>query len=1132
MRTKIGILLLMSMGLVMIYPNTARGQAVNNAQIHGTVTDPTGAIVPNATIQATQVATGTVRSTTTGSSGDYVLTNLAVGGYSIEVKASGFERYVQTGIVLQVGDNVNLDVTLKVGAMTQSVDVNAGATMVQTQDTSISEVIDQRRMDDLPLNGRLPTQLVMLAGAASNYITSGDFTSTKNYPTSVTISVAGGQGNGIQYLLDGADHEDPFSNVNLPLPFPDALQEFSVQTNGLSARYGVHPGATVNFVTKTGTNAMHGDLFEFVRNGQFNARLYGAAAEDTLRRNQFGATAGGAIKKDKLFYFGGYQGMRLRTTPPNTTSHDPTAQALQGNFSTLESTTCLTAARTLKDPFTGGPTFTGNIVPTTLFNQQALNLVKLIPQSTDPCGKVVYGIPTPWDEDQFLGRVDWTISAKQSFYGRYVDSDSRQPISYDPSGTLGLLVTTGTGNWERAQAMVLGHTWSISPTTINSVHLSWTRLRDNRAPAPNTPNVDSLGVINPNGSPIWQLVPNAMSVSISNYFSVGGPSPANFNRNTQQAADDVDFIHGKHQLVFGGEWIHHQLNSINASGSDGNFAFNGTYSGDALADYMLGALSSYGQSMPTDMNFRQNYIGMYVQDDYRVNSRLNVHLGVRWEPFLPEVDEFGRGSYISLPGFYANQRSSQYTSSPAGLLFVGDPGIPKGYAYNSLNLFEPRVGFAWDMTGNGKQTLRASYSIFYDLPETFYGDRFTNAFPYGAAISLVPGINGCTATSSGVLNSGCNVGFTSPYQNAAGGDPFPLPFPPPKNYAFGTEGVYVNYQLNSKVTSTQEWDLSFQRQLPHDWLFSASYLGTHTVHLWAGLEVDPAVYNAPGYVGTSTTSNTNQRRVLYLANPTNGISYSTINQQFAGSYASYSALLLNITHRFSQNFSLLSNYTYSHCLSLSDFGGEIGGVSFQNPANPQGDYGNCGMHLLHNFNASIVASMPKFQNVWTNRLAGNWQLSPILTAHSGPWYYVASGSDRSLTGIGNDRPNASGNPYQYAYNSSKLNYVQLLNPSAFTLNPLGTFGDEGRNSLLGPGFFNIDAALIRFFPVKEQMKFEFRVEAFNLFNRANMVPPGWSVNATFNTVSLGQQAVTSGTFGYTNQAFDMRILQLALKFYF
>jgi hypothetical protein len=1136
------------MGLILIFPNLARGQAVNNAQIHGMVTDPSGAAVPKASIQATHIATGTVRTTVTGTAGDYVLTDLPVGAYTFEVKASGFERYVQAGIVLHVADNVALDVTLKVGAMTTSVEVNAGATMVQTQDTSISEVIDRQRIDDLPLNGRLPTQLVVLSGAAVNYQPQGgDLTGSKNYSTSVSISVAGGEANGIEYLLDGADHEDPFSNVNLPLPPPDALQEFSVETNGLSARYGVHPGATVNFVTKSGSNAFHGDLFEFVRNGDFNARLYGAATQDTLRRNQFGGTAGGPIKKDKLFFFAGYQGTRLRTAPGTSTSYVPTAAAMSGDFSTLESSSCVSSVkagqyRQLKDPFSGGPALyvagtTIDQIPTTLFNQPALNFLKLIPTSTNPCGKIQYGIPTPQDEDQVLGRVDLTISSKQSLYGRYFDSDFRGPSIYNPSG-LGLLTTTTAGNWERAQAMVLGHTWSISPTIVNTAHLSWTRLRDNRGTPPNEPDVTSLGVTNPDGSTFPQLSPDFIYVSVSNYFSAGCGTcaPAYFNRNTVQAADDVDWIHGKHQLVFGGEWIHHQLNSSNIYDGNGTFSFNGTYTGDALADFMLGGLQAFSGSMPTAMGFRQNYIGLYAQDDYRVNSRLDVHAGLRWEPFLPETDVFGRGNYFTMSGFYANQQSSQYTNSPPGLFFLGDPGIPKGYAFNALDLFEPRLGFAWDMTGSGKQTLRASYSIFYDLPETFYGDRFANSAPWGAATTINPGTNGCKATAAGTLVGGCEPGFTSPYGwgSTATTDPYPLPFPPSKSYVFPKAAAYTNYQLNSKLPQIQEWGLSFQRQLPHNWLFTASYLGSHTVHLFTATEVNPAIAYPPGFTGTPSTSNTNQRRVLYLANPTTGAYYGNIGQQLESSYATYNALLVNVTHRFSQNFTLLSNYTWSHCLSLSEFQGELvsPATSFQNPWNLLGDYANCGMQFLHNFNTSIVATMPKFQNKWTNGFLGNWQLSPIITARSGPWYYVTTGTDVSLSGVNEDRPNVTGNPYQYAYNSSKLHYVQMLNPASFAAQAPGTFGDLGRDSLLGPGFFNVDAALVRFFPIKEQKKFELRLEAFNLFNRTNMAPPGWSVNATTNLMGPGTQSITSGTFGYSNAAFDMRILQVALKFYF
>jgi hypothetical protein len=294
-------------------------QATAVVQISGVVTDGRGASIPNATVKATQQSTGFTRAITTGPDGAYALSNLPVGPYRLEVSAKGFKTYVQRGIILQVSINPEVNVSLEVGSLTQEIDVSANAAMVETQATGVSQVIDQRRVVDLPLNGRQPTELILLSGAAVQAPPS-DVASSKNYPSSTTISVAGGQINGTYYLMDGGDHNDYFGTINLPLPFPDALQEFSVQTSTAPASYGVRGGAVVNGVTKSGTNQLHGDLFEFVRNGYFNARNFFAPTTDTLRRNQFGGTIGGPIVSNRVFFFGGYQGTRTRTAPQTRTS--------------------------------------------------------------------------------------------------------------------------------------------------------------------------------------------------------------------------------------------------------------------------------------------------------------------------------------------------------------------------------------------------------------------------------------------------------------------------------------------------------------------------------------------------------------------------------------------------------------------------------------------------------------------------------------------------------------------------------------------------------------------------------------------------------------------------------------------
>ena len=346
--------------LVLVSPAAMFAQAVSNAQIHGVITDSSDAVVPGAQIKATQTQTGQVRTTVSTTDGSYVLSNLAVGPYTLEVTTQAFRNYLQSGIVLQVGNNVQVNVTLQVGAVSQEVQVAANASMVETQDTSISEIIDQRRIIDLPLNGRQATDLIILTGGAAsppNATRVAEGTSGHDYISAAGIAVSGGQVNGNNYLLDGGDHNDSHSNVNLPFPFPDALQEFSVQTSGVSARYGLHPGAVVNAVTKSGTNQFHGDLFEFVRNGDFNARNFFAPTQDTLRRNQFGGTVGGPIKKDKLFLFSGFQATRTRTAPPQSIGFVPTKQVIAGDFSAIESADCQSNKRavSLINPGNGQP---------------------------------------------------------------------------------------------------------------------------------------------------------------------------------------------------------------------------------------------------------------------------------------------------------------------------------------------------------------------------------------------------------------------------------------------------------------------------------------------------------------------------------------------------------------------------------------------------------------------------------------------------------------------------------------------------------------------------------------------------------------------------------------------------------
>ncbi len=328
--------------LLLLFPSTNKflqAQAIGGGQIQGTITDANGSTVSGATVEAVQQASGLHRTVTSSGDGGYNLPDLPVGPYQLNVSAPGFSSYQQSGIVIEVGNNLRVDIKLQVGGVSQTVQVTAGASMVQTEDQSISQVIDRQRTVDLPLNGRQATQLILLTpGAQAAPL--GDLVGTKNYPSSVAISVAGAQATNINYLMDGADNNDAFTNVNLPFPFPDAIQEFSVQTSGLSAQYGLHPGAVVNIVTEAGTNGFHGTLFDFFRNGDMNARNYFSTKQDTLKRNQFGGAIGGPIRRDKLFFFGGYQGTRTRQQGNSITSYVPTPAMFNGDFSVYDGASC------------------------------------------------------------------------------------------------------------------------------------------------------------------------------------------------------------------------------------------------------------------------------------------------------------------------------------------------------------------------------------------------------------------------------------------------------------------------------------------------------------------------------------------------------------------------------------------------------------------------------------------------------------------------------------------------------------------------------------------------------------------------------------------------------------------------
>ena len=1074
-------------------------QAVGGGQIQGIVADGTGAPVADATVTATQKNSGLTREVSSGQDGGYLFPNLPVGPYQLKVAKAGFETYSQSGITIEVGNNLRIDVQLKVGGASETVQVTSDASMVQTEDQSVSQVIDAHRVTDLPLNGRQATQLILLSNGAT-VAPAGDNTGSKNYPSEISYSIAGSQGTQTEYLMDGADNTDSFSNVNLPFPFPDAIQEFSVQTSGLAAQYGFHPGAVVNMVTKSGGNQFHGTAFDFLRNNFFNATNYfSQSVKDTLKRNQFGGVIGGPIVTNKLFFFGGYQGTIVRQQTNNTTYILPTQAVLSGNWSAFEGT------KVLKAPFVN------NTINPALYNQAAVQLVtKYLPQATAANGHVVFGPPNPTSENQYIGRVDWDKSEKQTFFARYYLTHYSQAGFFNGN----LLNTTNPQLNDQEQSLALGHTYSIKSNLVNTFHLGGSRSFISRGQVSSLINPQTVGIN------VSVPVPNYIYMAVSGDFteSCGTCETYQVTTNQENVVDDVFWTKGKHHLGFGANYIHDHMNLQGTNNANGQFTFNGTFTGDAMADFMLGDLYSLYQGNDTGSTFSKNDIGLYAQDSYQLSPRLTVNAGVRWESDLPEVETAGRGDSFSMSAFTAGTTSTVFKTAPPGLLFVGDPGIPKGYIDNHWDHFEPRIGIAWDPRGKGRESIRASYTVGFSQPIVYMEDRYENNAPYGDAITIYP--------PAGDLSN--------PYTGYPGGNPFPQPFPPSHTSAFfPTAGSYFVFPVNMKPSYTQTWNLTLEKQLGSSWELTVGYLGNHVVHIPSGNEENPAVYIpgtwtgpgscgvltiAPGPVGTACSTNsgvnnnTNQRRVTALAKPAAGSYYSEVSYMYDGSSSIYDGLFVTVQHRFANYFSLLTNYAYSKCITGGTDVGDLGGNTFQNPYDPGADRSNCGEDVRNNFNTSLLATSPNKGGPLERALLGGWQIAPIVAIYSGQRVTTTTGTDASFTGVSEDRPNLIGNPYLTGQGRKFV-----LNKASFAANAPGTYGNTKPYQFLGPTYYDLDGAITRFFPIHEAVQLEFRAECFDCLNHPNLPGP----TAALNSSLFGQITTTT--------PYSPRILQFSLK---
>ena len=1125
-------------------------QLAGTGSIQGTIADSTGAVIQNATVTAINVATQVKKVAVTGGNGLYNFPNMDIGTYTLEVAVQGFEHYSQSNIVLEVGSSIAINVAMTVGGADQKVEVQASGLALQTEDASFKQTIDHQTLTEMPLNGRQVSGLITLSGG-STIAPAGDFTGSKYSYAAVSVSIAGGGGNTTMWRLDGGDNNDYMANANLPFPFPDAVNQFSVESTVLGAQDGQHTGGLVNMVTRSGSNTYHGSVFEFIRNNYLDATNFFATAKDTLHQNQYGGTFGGKILRDKLFAFAGYQRLHNDQSTAASQAHVPTAANLLGDFSVTDGPNCSATASQLVDPLTGATLVGNKYSSKPTYNPQSLALMAYLPvpvASVDSlgCGLVSYSIPSVVSDNQFITRVDWTVNGRNNLYGRYFIDGYQAPAFFDPHN---ILITTQSGNVERVQSFTLGEAFTISARTVNSAHVTILRRTNNRGYAPSDINAKTLGV------DVFQSVPNGLQLT-NGKFTIGGGtnSVSHFNDNTLAFSDDVTMIRGKHQFLFGGEWVQNQLNIGNVYESNGIFSFNSQFSaygpsgqratgapsqpGDASLDFLMGTQNSFQQSKQQQNALRGPVPSLYVQDTLHATKQLTVTAGVRWAPNFMPTDVFNRGVVFDMANFLANKVSSVYPNAPAGATFYGDPGVPKQFTKNSPWQFAPNLGLSYDPFGTGKTVVRAGASLGYDQVNFFTAQRNQQNPPYATAISQQQ------------ISATAPISFSSPWSvGAITTNPFPqAQIPAPATAQFFAQSQYIVLPTQYHPSYTIQWTASVQQEFGRGWQFQLQYIGNRTDHAPIGLPLSPAIFIPgvwgangtgcdgivktgpaavkPGAAGTacSTAANQTSRFALTIANPNQGNQFlgggggSVLTGDSAN--ANYNGMVATIQHRLSSTFSLLANYTWSKCLNIEDAQGDLAGTTVENPNNPKLDYGPCGSDFRHVENIVIVAKsqfgLPRVEALLLN----NWEFAPLVHITSGAPFTVTSGQDNSLTDVGNDRPNLiSGVPvYIHIANRSGNGAANraYLNPAAFSQIPssaFGTYGNIGRNSFRGLPAYQVDAQISRIFPIYERLNMTLRLEAFNMLNHPNLNIPTGTSTGTIGGTTGGAAVLTSSTFG-------------------
>jgi hypothetical protein len=1018
--------------------------AQNSATIFGTVSDSAGAVVPGVVVTVTHLETDTSRKTTTDAAGNYVFVQLPVGHFKLTGQSQGFKEYVQSDILLQVGEDRRADFPMEVGSVTERIEVAATAAQVETRRGTVSEVIDSRRISDLPLNGRNPVQLQYLAPGIGRR---GGIDQQQNE----TVSVNGSGWRFNNYALDGSDNQDPFFDTAAPFPNPDALQEFSIETSSYAADKGRNSGAFVSAVTKSGTNQIRGTVFEYLRNDKLNARDFFALSVPPFRRNQFGGTVGGPVQRDKTFYFGSFQETKERSAPGVVTAIVPSDAQRHGDFSSL--------GKALKDPLGGN--FPNAVIPASrLYQPSQKFLDAYIPEPNGAGGLLSFASGQSIDDYQAIVKVDhlWTASHHSSWRLLYNWNNNDQVAGTIPN----LLASINYRNWNGNYS----DTWVINPRTVNSITFAAQdirRIQSAITPGGKTWTDFGAGVVH---APKEATAP-AVSTNVVGYFNAFTRYPLFQERHFFDLKDDLSLTRGEHLIRLGAEWRYNVVDRVERFQGDAALTFRGALTGDSAADLLLGLPDQIQQSSGSELYPSGSEFNMYVQDDWKVSRRLTLNLGLRWDPYIPPGDKRGTGAMF-LPG----QQSTFFPLAPLGLVYWGkDAAVPDKYGYgDKFRNLAPRFGFAYDPIGDGKSSVRGSYGIFYTVRALQNMGGGGPGYVLALNITPVPG------------------GLLDPY-SSIGGNPYP--FTAPQSAADRAKFTFVQPVSTGSFDPTfrngivQQWTFSVQRQLWRSLVVTAAYVGSKGNHLESTKDENPGVF---GPVGTL------QQRRLYPA-------FSSIAETSSEGNMTYHSMQLNANRRLAGGITVLASYTWSKNID----NGSGNGVSDTGPrdgVNFSAEKGLSPNNMPQRFVGSFIWELPKYKgrSAFARIALNGWEVNGIITLESGLFFNLLSGRDNSGNGILLDRPDLIGNPYLPSDRPKSQLIAEWFNPAAFRQNASGTYGNFGRNVLEGPSNRNLDLGAVKTFLITERHRVMFRAEAFNALNHVNLGLP----NATLLSATVGR----------------------------